>query len=197
MRLGWIAVVVWVLGWSNLCMAQSSYYVALAAGDASVDVEIESHHTIPSGYLRVGGGANFYDHKDKEYDLFYGVLGVGADSFTQGLQTNLGFKALGGQVDKGNTDGNVGALGFNVDVAYRLEHEVLPLPTQVFWNLTWAPGVLCFSELDKYYDIGTGVGVEMLPNAFVQLSYHYRQFDMEDQWSVDTSVVSLGLAISF
>jgi opacity protein-like surface antigen len=173
------------------------YQFQLSAGNHYIDGDFNVRHPLDPGYLRTGFGGVSRNWDDKRYNLLHGTLGVGSESFVDGLRCDVGFRLLGGGVKVEPKSGTLAAIGFNVSAAYAIPDRLLRIPIDVFGELTWAPNALSFSNLYAYRDLSAGIQFRLIENASLNLGYKYRKFDMNGGWSLSDGIPSLGVGIDF
>ncbi len=194
-RITFIGMVAVLMG-VGLCSGQTQE-LQLTAGSSYIDFDYNMRKPTQSGYLRMGGGVALLDQKTKDYDLFHGTFSVGSEAWQPGLRTDLGFKAILGQSKRHQNKGDVGGVGFNVEVAYQIPEQNIPLPIEVTGAIAWVPSPLGFRDMDRYFSLNAGVDFQFTDNASILLAYHYRDFDMDDHWSMDSGVLSVGVSMAF
>lgn len=173
------------------------YQFQLSAGSSYIDADFNVRHPLDPGYLRTGVGGVYRSWDYKRYSMLHGTLGVGSDSFVEGLRCDVGFRALGGDVKVEPRSGTVAAIGFNVSAAYALPAKLTPVPIDFFGELTWAPNALSFSNLYAYRDLAGGIQFRLIENAAISVAYRYRKYDMNDGWSLSDGIFSVGVGIDF
>jgi len=173
------------------------YEFQLSAGSSYIDADFNVRHPLDPGYLRTGIGGVYRNWDNKRYGMLHGTFGVGSDSFVEGLRCDVGFRLLGGEVKVEPRSGTIGAVGFNVSAAYALPDRLTPIPIDFFGEVTWAPNALCFSNLYGYRDLNGGVRFLLIENASIGVSYRYRKYDMNDNWSLSDGIFSVGVGIEF
>ncbi len=173
------------------------YQFQLSTGSFYVDADFNVRHPLDPGYLRTGIGGVSRNWDDKRYNMLHGTLGVGSESFVDGLRCDVGFRLLGGAVKVEPHSGTVVAVGFNVSAAYALPDELTPVPIDFFGELTWAPNALSFSNLYGYRDLGGGIQFRLVENAAIGVGYRYRKYDMNGGWSLSDGIFTVGVGIDF
>ncbi|MFC1764746.1 YfaZ family outer membrane protein [Planctomycetota bacterium] len=195
-KLRYIALILCLVASSGLGAARN-YEFQLLAGSRYVELDFNVRHPLEEGYLRTGVGGAYRDQTNQKYSLLHGTIGVGSTSFVEGLRVDVGFRGLVTKVENRPMDGSGGGLGFNIAALYQLPEKISKLPIRFFGELTWAPDVLCFSSLDRYREINTGVSFNIIDNAAIILDYRYRNFDMKTNWGLSDDIVSVGVAVGF
>lgn len=180
---------------SGTTLAQSTQ-MGLTVDGSTVEVDFNHEQPQDKGYLTYGIGASYHDHHDRDYKILRANLDIGSDTMAPNLKTNLGFMGIAGKVGKKQADAHVAGLGFNGQLEWKLPQGGLPLPVSLFGGVTWAPGILCVSDLDRYHEFRTGVHVHFARQAYVIVAYSHRQFDL-DTWTLNHDFVSFGLALKF
>ena len=180
--------------------AADSYLFNLSAGRSSIYASLDAKRYIDSGYLITGVGFIDVNDDDEKYFIAKVKLTVGNETLYPGLRCDLGFKGLIGSVEKDPDEGDIGGIGFYGSVAYILSERISPLPIEISAGVCWVPGVLSLSDLDKYREIKVGIGVYIVENAAIILSYQDYDIRMDNdpgEWKVKDGVVLVGLELTF
>jgi hypothetical protein len=182
-----------------VCSAET-FDLDLSAGSTSVTGGVHFKSYLESGYFRVGGSAVYTDDDETEYTLGSLDLTVGSDTMVPGLTCDVGLRGIYGSVDDNGYSGDVGALGFTGTAGYLFPSRMIPIPFEVFGGITWAPGPLAFLDTDNYLEMNAGVGLRIMRNASIILSYTNYHIEMESgpgDWTLTDDVFRLGLIMRF
>ena len=180
--------------------AADSYLFQLSAGRSSIDASLDAKRYIDSGYLITGVGFIDVNNDDEKYTIAKFKLTVGNETLYPGLRCDLGFKGLIGSVEKDPEEGDVGGIGFFGSVAYILSERISPIPIEISAGVCWVPKALSLSELDKYQEIKVGIGVYIVDNAAIVLSYQSYDIRIDNdpgEWKMKDGVVLVGLELTF
>ena len=191
-----------VLIWSlmvGLCAAQS-LELSLDAGSKSLSAGAHYRYDLYNGYLKAGLVGIYTDDGGTEYK--WGALRVvaGNDTILEGLTCEVGVKGLLGDAENASHSGDVGAMGFTIHAGYTFPKKLIPIPIEVFSDLTYAPDLLSFQDTEKYLEGSIGVGVHIIKNASLTLTYTAYDVDMENgpgDWSLDEEVLRAGIVMRF
>ena len=180
--------------------AADSYLFNLSAGKSSIYASLDAKRYIDSGYLITGVGFIDVNNDDENYSIAKVKLTVGNETLYPGLRCDLGFKVLIGSVEKDPDEGDIGAIGFFGSVAYILSERISPIPIEISASVCLAPGVLSLSDMDNYQEIKAGIGVYIVENAAIVLSYQYYDIHMDNdpgEWKMKDGVALIGLELTF
>lgn len=180
--------------------AADFYQFQLSAGRSSIDASLDAKRYINSGYLITGVGFIDVDNDDEEYTIAKFKLTVGNETLYPGLRCDLGFKGLIGSVEKDPEEGDIGGIGFYGSVAYILSERISPIPIEISLGICWVPVVLSLSDLDNYKEIKAGIGVYIVENAAIVLSYQNYDIHIDNdpgEWKIKDGVVLIGLELTF
>jgi YfaZ precursor len=180
--------------------AADSYLFQLSAGSSSIDASLDAKRYLDSGYLITGIGFIDVNNDDEEYTIAKVKLTVGSETLYPGLRCDLGFKGLIGSVEEDPDEGDIGGIGFFGSVAYILSERISPIPIEISASVCLAPGVLTLSDMDNYQEIKAGIGVYIVENAAIVLSYQYYDIRMDNdppEWEMKDGVALIGLELTF
>ena len=180
--------------------AADYYQFQLSAGRSSIDASLDAKRYLDSGYLITGVGFINVNNDDEKYTIAKIKLTVGNETLYPGLRCDLGFKGLIGSVEKDPDEGDIGGIGFFGSVAYILSERISPIPIEISASVCWVPGALTLSDLDNYQEIKAGLGVYIVDNAAIVLSYQNYDIRMDNdpgEWKMKDGVVLIGLELTF
>jgi hypothetical protein len=152
---------------------------------------------LTSGYLKYGITGVYNDDDDADYQWGTFQVLVGSDTLTPGLWAEVGLKALYGSAEEGLYSGDIGAVAFTGRMGYLLP---LQFPVEVFGGLSYAPGPLSFLDSESFSEITIGIGLRIIQNAGIEISYHAYNVEMEEgpgSWEFDDSAVRFGISMHF
>lgn len=150
-------------------------------------------------YIRTGIEIKYYDKDNEEFKIIDGKFVVGSQSLHPGLECELGFKGLLGDVERDAMDGSISGIGFYGLAAYTLPKRT-PVPIEIFSALTYAPSPLSFQDLDNYTEFRLGVAFYVIDQAAVIVDYRRLMIDMDNsqgEWELDKGSVTLGIKLSW
>lgn len=133
-------------------------------------------------------------------------LTVGNKMFDQKLSLDIGLKGLGGQAEKGNNDATMAALSFLLRAIYDIpDIEVTYnryLDFELFGEFCAAPSPVCFGDTDQYFEMRTGLGINLTENKqnTIIAGYRYIKADFDDgknQWDKTNDSFFFGYKIKF
>ena len=191
-----------LLAWSlmaGVCSAQSTS-VELMAGPDTLAGGISFRNTIAGGFMKIGLSGVYTDDDETQYQMGNLRFVVGNDTLTPGLSVEAGFQAIFGSAEEDDQSGDIGAAAFTARAGYFFPRRLIPVPLEIFGGLTYAPDPLTLMDLEEYVEVYAGVGVQIIPNAVVQLTYHNYDMELNDghgDFSVDDSVIRVGLVMQF
>ena len=163
------SIVFFVIIMSGVAFA-NTYQFELNAGFSSVEARFDIVQNIDHGMLITGIGGVYEDNDYKIADI---KVALGSEILIPGLKCALGFKGLLGEIEFDNTDGDLGAIGFLLSVAYDIPSTIAIIPLQIFAEVTAAPKSLCFIDSDKYVETRAGLGIHVLENAAIIVAYKH------------------------
>ncbi len=194
---------IWTLGilffLSGAAMAQS-WEMSLDAGTTSLSGGVHYKMDMTKGFLKFGGTGVYTDDDDMEYKWATVDFLVGNDALQQGLTVEAGVKGIIGDAKDNGRSGDVGALAFAGQFNYLFPRRVIPIPLEVFGNVTYAPEMLCFSDSDDFMSLNIGVGYRIIPNASIIVDFTAYDLDMESgpgNWNLDDEVFRMGIVMRF
>lgn len=177
-----------------------SYRLELTAGGSSLYAGFDAKYYVNRGYLKTGLSGIYSDPDNSKYGIGNVKLAVGSETLSPGLQCDLGFKGLFGNVEKGDRKGDIGAIGFLGALYYTLPERISPIPIELSTELSGAPGPLSFVDLDNYFDFKAGIGFFIVESAAITLSYRHYTINVDkndDTWSVNDDTFMIGLTLQF
>lgn len=191
-------VLVWLF-LAGICAAQS-VELKLDAGAKSINAGAKYRKDLGNGYMKAGIAALYTDDDETQYK--WGVLSlvVGNDTMVQGLQCEVGLKGIMGDAETDDGSGDVGALAFSIHAGYLLSKNIMPIPLEFFTDITYAPELMSFRDTEEYTEASIGVGVHIIKNASLTLTYTVYDVDMENgpgNWSLDENVIRAGVVMRF
>ena len=158
----------------------TTYQFELNAGWSSVEARFDIVQNIDNGLLITGIGGVYDDNDDNDYKIADIKLAMGSEILTSGLQCALGFKGLLGEIDFGNAEGDLGAIGFLLSVAYDISSAI---PMQILAEMTVAPEPLCSIDSEQYVETRAGIGINILENAAIVVVYKHINIHFDKEFS--------------
>ena len=181
----------------------ASALVSTAASAQRIDVTLKQDSARFSYIALVGGstfgrtemntGLLYNEDKNVAVDVGLQVIDV-AGSKTPGLELGVGPRFYYLSYDATNSDGAAVALGG------QLRYKLPSVPRLALMaNAFYAPRITSTLDADSMYEIGMGVGYELLPTANIYLAYRRIRADFTmDVGAVNIdSGVSLGMNFTF
>jgi opacity protein-like surface antigen len=187
------------MGVTGVAYAQS-YRMELSVSNNAIFGALDAKHFVSRGYMRAGIDGIYSDEDDEDYKILNPKMLVGSETLYPGLQCELGFRGIIGTAEKGDDKGNMGGVGFAGNVAFTFPQSVSPIPIKLFANLTGAPRPLSFLDMERYFELSTGIGVYVVENAAIFLSYRYYDFGIEkdsDNFNITDDTFMIGLELQF
>ena len=173
----------------------------LSAGSSSVAGGLHYKNYMDTGYLRVGASGVYTDDDNTEYKWATFDFTVGSDILRPGLSVDVGLRAIAGTAEDGRNSGDVGAAAFTILGDYYFSRDVMPIPLEIYSGLTWGPKPLTFEDTDNYFQFDLGVGIQLIRNASVMLSYTAYRVGMDDtgagDWDLNDDVLRAGIIMRF
>lgn len=183
----------------NVSMAQSMDF-ELKAGSSSVAGSASLVKPLYSGYLKVGVSGVYSDDDTTSYQWGGVHLLVGSNTLSPGLQAEVGLKGIFGSAEERSYSGDIGALAFTGRIGYLFPRRAIPIPLEVFGGLSYAPKPLSFMDTESYMDLVLGIGIRIIDQASLEISFHQYDIDMEEgpgSWELDDSEVRFGISMRF
>jgi hypothetical protein len=183
---------------ANISSAQTCE-IFLNAGSSTVQAGLDVEHKLDQGKLLTGLNGTLVNDEGR-LRLIEGHLAIGNDMLTTGLSGKLGIKGFAGSADRSFRDSNIGGLGFMIGGAYSLPKASFPISTKVFADLSFSPGPLCFTDLDRYFDMKMGVDFYLVENAALELAYQHYSLRMKNgpgDWSRRDDFLTIGVKLRF
>jgi opacity protein-like surface antigen len=184
---------------AGLCRADS-WEANINAGTTSVLGGVHYKKDLQTGYMKAGVSGLYTDDDDLEYKWVQAKFAVGSDNIRPGLTLQVGVDGIFGDAEERGFSGDVGAIPLTGYICYTFPRRVIPLPLEVFGELSYAPEMLSFADTDDFLSYRVGAGVQVVPNASVRIEYQYYDVDMEagpGPWNLDDGVIRASLVMRF
>jgi hypothetical protein len=181
---------------SGICFA-STYELEVSADHSAIEGRLDRTLAIKQGLLTTGIGAIY---NDDDYKIANVKLTLGNGISLPELRLNLGFKGVLGDIEKGNRDGDLMAVGFLLLGRYSIPETISPIPIDVSVGFSYAPDSLCFLDSDKYLDFRTSLDFHIVKNATIILGYRYIKVRFDDNrgnWEMSDDAVFVGCQLKF
>jgi hypothetical protein len=191
-------VVIW-MALSGLCMAQS-YEFQLDVGSKSLSAGAHYRKDVTRGYVKAGIVGVYTDDDDTKYNWGGVRLVVGNDTLIEGLSCEVGVVTLYGSAEERHREGDLGVLAIEVQGQYLFPERVAPIPIKVFSAIRHAPDLISFRDTESYTEFNLGVGVQLIENASIDLTFTRYQVDFEagpGPWELNEDVLRAGIVIHF
>ena len=116
-------------------MATSNQF-SISASDSTIIANFDVKSERDLRY--VGGGLEFkyYDKNNREFKIIDGKFVVGSKNLYPGLECELGFKGLLGDVERDAIDGSISGVGFHGSAAYTIPEGHSPIPIEILGAVT-------------------------------------------------------------
>jgi len=174
-----------------------TYELEVNAGRSTIEGRLDRVMTVKQGLLTTGIGAIY---NDDDYKIANVKLTLGNGASLPELRFNLGFKGVLGNIEKGNKDGDLMAVGFLFLGKYSIPETISPIPIDVSVGFSYAPDSLCFSDSDKYLDFRASLDFHIVKNAAIILGYRHIKVRFDDnrgQWEMSDDAVFIGYRLKF
>lgn len=178
----------------------ASKELSLNAGGSSITGEFNVKYDTDFGYIKPGVSAFYYSKDDQDFTIIDGKIVVGSETLYPGLVCELGFKGFLGSVNKGSRDGDLGGIGFFGLASYTLSERISPIPIEFLGSLTYAPELLSFIDLEKYWDLRLGIAIHIVEQAAIVVDYRHFSIHMDEdpgKWKLDEGAFNFGIEISW
>jgi len=181
----------------------STYHIELNASYSDIEARFDNTLALEQGFLTTGIGAVYSDDDYKIADV---KLALGDGILLPGLKFSLGFKGILGDIEKGNKQGDLMAIGFLFSGKYSIPEAVSPIPIDVSVGIDVAPEPLCFSDSDSfsdsdgYWGFKTSLDFRIVKNAAIILGYRYIKVSFDDDprpWEMSDDTIFVGYQLSF
>jgi len=177
----------------------NTYQLELNVSHSSVEARFDIVQNLDTGLLITGIGG-VYNDNDDDYKIADVKVALGSEMLIPGLNCALGFKGLLGEIEFDNIDGDLGAIGFLLSAVYDIPKTVATIPLQILAEVTVAPRPLCFIDSDKYVEIKTGLGINILENAAIIVGYRHIDIHFDKGLAnrkMSDDIISVGYRLSF
>jgi len=172
----------------------------LNAGSDSISGGLHYKAYLDTGYLRMGGSAVYADDDDISYKWASFDLTVGSDTLRPGLNCDVGLRSIFGNAEDRTRSGDIGAIGFTVLADYLFDKQVTFIPLEIFGGFTLAPEIMSFWDSEDFSEVKVGVGIRIMKNASVQISYTDNRLNMKSgpgDWILHEDAFRAGIAMRF
>lgn len=172
----------------------------LNAGASTVQAGLDVYHTLDQGYLRTGLSGIYSNHDDAKLRMLELHASISDEILIEGLNGELGIKGLLGSVKEGSRDSDLGSFAFMMGAAYRLPRDIFPITTKIFTEITWTPHPLAFIDMDRYFEIRTGIDFFLVEKAAIEFSYNHYNMKLEADprnWDYEDDIVMIGVKLRF
>ena len=189
-----------ILTLSAAPVAAESMDFELKAGSSSVAGSINYRKPLYDGYMKTGISGVYSDDDATEYQWGAIHLLVGNDTLAPGLWGEVGFKGIFGSAEERGYSGDIAVVAFTGNLGYVFPSYLIPVPLEVFGGLTFAPDPLAFMDASTYSEFTIGVGVHLIQQASIEISYHAYGIEFDEgpgQWDLDDNAVRFGITMRF
>jgi len=174
-----------------------TYDLEVNASHSAIEGRLDKTMTIERGLLTAGVGALY---NDDDYLIGNVKLTLGNGISLPELRFNLGFKGVVGNVEKGQKDGDLTAIGFLLLGKYSIPETISPIPIDVSVGFSYAPDSLCFSDSDRYVDFKASLDFRIVQNSAIVLGYRYIKVRFDENggpWEMSDDAVFVGIQLGF
>ena len=174
-----------------------TYDLEINAGQSAIEGRLDKTMTIEQGRLTTGIGALY---NDDDYKIANVKLTLGNGISLPELRFDLGFKGVLGNIEKGQKDGDLTAVGFLLLGKYSIPETISPIPIDVSVGFSYAPDSLSFSDSDSYLDFRASLDFRIVKSAAIILGYRYIKVRFDDntgRWEMSDDAVFVGCQLSF
>ncbi len=175
----------------------STYELEVNAGHSAIEGRLDRTQAIKRGLLTTGVGGVY---NDDDYKIANVKVTLGNGTSLPELRFNLGFKGVLGNIEKGNKDGDLRAIGFVLLGKYSIPETISPIPIDVSVGFSYAPDSLCFSDSDRYLDFRASLDFRIVKNAAIVLGYRYFKVQFDEKsghWEMSDDAVFIGYQLRF
>ena len=170
----------------------NTYDLELNVGHSVLEARFNATLPLEQNFLTTGVGVIY---NDDDYKIVDAKLALSGEAFLPELTFTLGFKGLLGNMEKGNKDGDLMAVGFLLAGKYAIPEIILPIPVDVSVGFTFAPDPLCFSDSEKYLEARTGLDFHIIKSGIITLGYRYIKAHFDNnfgQWDMSDGTIFIG-----
>jgi len=170
----------------------STYDLELNVGHSVLEARFNATLPLEENFLTTGVGVIY---NDDDYKIVDAKLALSGEAFLPELTFTLGFKGLLGNMEKGNKDGDLMAVGFLLAGKYAIPEIILPIPVDVSVGFTFAPDPLCFSDSEKYLEAKAGLDFHIIKSGIITLGYRYIKAHFDNnygQWDMSHGTLFIG-----
>ena len=193
-----LCVVIW-MALTGLCMAQS-FEFQLDAGSKSLSAGAHYRKDVTKGYVKAGVVGVYTDDDDTKYNWGGVRVVAGNDTLIEGLSFEVGVVTLFGSAEERHREGDLGVLAIEVQGKYLFPERVMPIPIKVFSSIRHAPDLMSFRDTDTYTEFNLGLGVQLIENASIDLTFTRYEVDFEagpGPWELNEDVLRAGIVLNF
>jgi hypothetical protein len=191
-------IIIW-MAMAGMGMARS-FDFELGAGSKSLSMDAGYRMDVNQGYTKVGFVGVYTDDDDTQYQWGGVRVVAGNDTMVQGLSFEVGMVGLYGTAEKRDHQGDVGNVAFEVKGKYLFAEHLLPIPLELTSSIRHAPGPLTFRDTESYSEFSLGLGLQLIENASVALTFTKYWVDFEaapEAWDLDEDVIRVGIVLHF
>jgi hypothetical protein len=174
-----------------------THLIELNASRSSIEGGYEHVMPVEYGFLTAGIGG-LYSNDD--YRIGHAKFTLGNGMSSAGLQFNLGFKGVLGNVEENSKEADLMAFAFLFTGTFTIPETIVPIPVDFSLNISMAPEPLCFLDSDRYLDFRTSFDFKIVKNAAIMLGYRYIETRLEqDQgtWEKSDGALFIGYRLRF
>lgn len=184
---------------SGICAAET-WRFDLNAGSNSISGGLHYKTYLDTGYLRLGPSGVYSDDDDTRYKWASFDLSVGSDTLQPGLNIDVGLRGIFGETEDLGRSGDVGTIAFAAYADYLFDQAVTVIPLEVFGGFSLAPEIMSFWDCENFRELKLGVGIRIVKNASVQVSYTNHRINMNSgpgDWTLNEDALRAGIALRF
>lgn len=173
---------------------------ALTAGSSSLAGSINFRKPLYSGYMKTGIAGVYSDDDTTEYQWGSVQLLVGSDTIAPGIWGEVGLKGIFGSAEEREYSGDIAVVAFTGSIGYIFPSSLVRIPIELSGGLSYAPDPLAFMDTSTYSEFTIGVGIHIVPQASIEVSYHVYGIEFDEgpgQWDLDDNAVRFGVTMRF
>lgn len=157
-----------------------SLQIEINANSSDVEGKVFSQYQVYDASLNIGAG---FLHSSNDYWISNLSIAIMDEIFISALTLGVGFDSSFGEIEIGDKDYDLLALGFLVTGQYdfRRISSVLSIPVCTYTSFSFSPDPLGFKDTTKYIKFTFGIDTYIVTNAAITVGYRYieARFDID------------------
>ena len=194
------AIIATVIISINIDCWADGYEIEFMAGNTSATGGVHYQNDPSSAFMKIGGSGVYVNDEDLEYKWFSLDFAVGNATLLTGLTCEVGIIGLYGDAEDNGYSSDVGTIAFTGNVGYVVPDGLLPIPSEAFGRITYAPTSITFADTDKYIAYELGWGLRIVQYASVYVKYTVCDLDLiadSHAWNLADNAIQVGLIFRF